>query len=86
MLWSLATLIRTIETYVVHEYRADTFLRLLGKGDGAVSFSAIISYGGADFSKKFSSPPAMSYNKFCSVPDTIRYGIEMADAKKPKIV
>ena len=35
LLWSLATLnllIRTVETYVVHEYRADTFLRTFRKG------------------------------------------------------
>ena len=52
---------------VVHEYRPDTFLRTLR--DGAVSFSAIISYGARRFfSKKFSSPPAMPYDKFCTVP------------------
>ena len=37
---------------VVHEYRADTFLRTLGKGDGAFSFSAIISYGASRFLQK----------------------------------
>ena len=48
------------------------FYGLLGKGDGAVSFSAIISYGASRFfSKKFSSQPAMPYNKFCSVPYVI---------------
>ena len=45
------------------------FKGLLGKGDVAVSFSAIISYGASRFfPNKFSSPPAMPYNKFCSVP------------------
>ena len=36
-------------TSVVHEYRADTFLRILRKSDGTVSFPAIISYGASRF-------------------------------------
>ena len=36
---------------------------------GQLVFSAIISYGASRFfSKKISSPPAMSYDKFCTVP------------------
>ena len=52
---------------VVHEYR-DTFLRTLRKGDGAVSFSAIISYRASRFFSKKFSPQAMSYDKVCTVP------------------
>ena len=43
-----------------------------GKGDRAVCFFAVISYGASRFlCKNFSSPPAMSYNKFCSVPKSL---------------
>ena len=45
---------------VVHEYRADIILRTLRKGEGAASFSAIISYGASRFFSKKFSPPAMS--------------------------
>ena len=44
---------------------------------GAVSFPTIISYGASEqiFSNQFSFPPAMSYNKFCIVPNFIKINI-----------
>ena len=51
------------KAFVVHEYRAD-------KVDGAVGFTAInLKEAGRFLFKKFSSLPAMSYNKFCTVPN-----------------
>ena len=55
---------------VIHEYRANIFLRTFRKGRrGSEFFCNDFIRGEQIFSKKFSSPPAMSYNKFCSVPE-----------------
>ena len=65
------------KTPVVHEYRPDTFLRTLRKGRRGSYFFCHSFIRGEQifFKKKFSSPPVMSYNKFCTVPQSGRHSL-----------